>query len=100
MGYVCNALPFLGLRREPEHQKLWDTEGYNIGKYMALNRYDQIKWYFTLRDSVTTPLAPGDEWFAILEPVATHLRSTCKKLWYLGSHVAIDEAMIVYFLSV
>ena len=52
--------------------------------------------YFTLRDSVITPLRPGDEWYAILEPVATHLRTTCKKLWYLGTHVAIDEAMIAY----
>ena len=32
----------------------------------------------------------------ILEPVATHIRTTCKKLWHLGTHVAIDEAMIAY----
>ena len=89
-------LLFMGLHREPEHQKLWEVKGYNLGQYMALNRYDQLNWYFTLRDSVTNPLAPSDEWFAILEPVATHLRMTCKKLWHLGTHVAIDEAMIAY----
>ena len=89
-------LLFLGLRREPEHQKLWTVESYNLGKYMSLNRYDQINWYFTLRDSVTTPLAPGDEWHMILEPVAPYLRTTCKKLWHLGTHVAIDKAMIAY----
>ena len=89
-------LLFLGLRCEPEHQKLWEVKGYNLGQYLSLNRYDQINWYFTLRDSVTNPLAPSDEWFAILEPVASHLRQTCKKLWYLGTHIAIDEAMIAY----
>ena len=89
-------LLFIGLRREPEHQKLWEVKGYNLGQYMALNRYDQLNWYFTLRDSVINPLAPSDEWFTILEPVATHLRTTCKKLWHLGTHVAIDEAMIAY----
>ena len=89
-------LLFLGLRREPEYQKLWDLKGYNLGRYLSLNCYEQINWYFTLRDSVITLLRPGDEWYAILEPVTTHLRTTCKKLWYLGTHVAIDEAIIAY----
>ena len=33
-------LLFIGLRREPEHQKLWEVKGYNLGRYMALNRYE------------------------------------------------------------
>ena len=89
-------LLFIGLRREPERQKLWEVEGYNLGQYMALNRYDQLNWYFTLRDSVINPLTSSNEWFTILKPVATHLRTTCKKLWHLGTHIAINEAMIAY----
>ena len=89
-------LLFIGLRREPVEEKLWNITGYNLGQYMGLKRYQQLSQYFTLRDLATTPLAPSDEWFAVLEPVATHLRTTCKKLWYLETHVAIDEAIIAY----
>ena len=47
---------------------------------MALNRYDQINKYFTLRDLVITLLRPNDEWCTILKPVVTYLRTTYKKL--------------------
>ena len=89
-------LLFMGLRREPVQEKLWDNQGYNLGQYMSFRRYEQLSAYFKLRDLVITPLTPSEEWFAVLEPVATHLRTTCKKLLYLGTHIAIDEAMIAY----
>ena len=89
-------LLFIDLRREPKHQKLWDPKGYHLGRFLGLNRYEQINRYFTLRDSVTTPPSASDEWYTALEPVATHIRTTCKKLWHLGTYVAIDEAIIAY----
>ena len=51
---------------------------------MSLKRYEQLSVYFTLRDLVIILLTPSDEWFAILEPVVTHLRTTCKKLCVTG----------------
>ena len=90
------CLLFLGLHQEPQHQVCWEVDGYNLGQYLPLKRYEQINLYFTLRDRVTTPPKEQEEWFWILEPVSTMLRTTCKKLWYLGTHVAIDEAMIAY----
>ena len=73
-------LLFIGLRKEPVEEKLWNITGYNVEQYMSLKRYQQISQYFTLRDLTITPLASSDEWFIVLEPVATHLRTTCKKL--------------------
>ena len=89
-------LLFMGLRQEPVHQELWNVKGYNLGQYMALQRYEQLNLYFSLRDRFVSPPTPSDEWHFILEPVASHLRTVCKKLWQLGTHLAIDEAMIAY----
>ena len=89
-------LIFIGLRREPVEETLWNTKDWNLEQYMSFRRYQLLSQYFTLRDSFTNPLTSSDEWFEMLEPVATHLRITCKKLWYLGSHIAIDEAMVAY----
>ena len=73
-------LLFLGLHPESEYKTLWRSDHGNLGQYMALNRYKQLAWYFTLRDTVTNPMASSAEWWEILEPVATHLRTVCKKL--------------------
>ena len=32
----------------------------------------------------------------IFKLIATHLRIICKRLWHLGTHVTINEAMIAY----
>ena len=56
-------LLFIGLRREPEHQKLWEIKGYNLGQYMSLNRYDQLNWYCHGRRRYAFPirLSRGDD---------------------------------------
>ena len=90
------CLLFLGLHQEPCYEECWKVEGHNLGQYLPLKRYEQLNRYFTLRDRVTIPPKESDEWYWILEPVATMLRSTYKNLWHLGTYVAIDEAMEAY----
>ena len=67
----------------------------------SIKRPEKSSWkskiFVVLSCSVTTPPEPQEtEWYWILEPVATHIRTTCKKLLHLGTHIAIDEAMIAY----
>jgi hypothetical protein len=48
-----------------------------------------------------TPIDPGEPhnyryYFREVEPLASHIRDMCKKLYTLRSHITIDEAMLAY----
>ncbi|CAG8487097.1 13916_t:CDS:2, partial [Cetraspora pellucida] len=77
-------------------EDLWNSNEkmavHNIKQFMSLYRFQQIKKFL----HIFNPTEPKSYWYSKIEPLASNLRETFKKLYTPSTRVSIDE-MIVRF---
>jgi hypothetical protein len=89
------CLVYMGMHIEREHTLYW-SDSHRLGRFIGLKRYEQLHRYFHLRDEAVHPQKSHEGWFWRIEPIGTMIRQACKAMWSVGSHLAIDEAMIAF----
>jgi len=69
---------------------------HNIGQFMGLKRFEQLRRFFSLNNETTTPLPPNAPWFHRIQRISDLIRSACRTAYSPSSHIAIDEAMVPF----
>ena len=67
-----------------------------IQKTMSINRFQQIKRYFKMTDPADEPDSYDPDWWKKLKPLATDIQKTSQRYYVPGTHVSIDEQLILF----
>jgi hypothetical protein len=89
------CLFYMGLHTEAERASYW-KDSHRLGRYMGVERFDQIHRYFTIQDASIYPRRADEDFTWKLEPMANMTRLSFQQNWLPGSHLAIDESMIPF----
>ena len=65
---------------------------------MSLRRWEQLKRFLKISNPDDDEIidSRGPDWWKKLEPLATDFRKASKKYWIPGSHVSVDEQLILF----
>ena len=67
-----------------------------IQKIMSINRFQQIKRYFKMTDSIDESDSYDPDWWKKLKPLATDIQEISQKYYVPETHVSIDEQLILF----
>lgn len=97
------VLLYMGVAFMPRVPDYWNVDPKRSIHGLILNslsckRWEQIKRYLKIfRPSDDEKLdTRGSDWWKKLEPLITEFRKASKKWWIPGSHVSIDEQLIMF----
>ena len=85
----------MGEHIEKEHSQNWGKI-HQLSASLSKMRFEQIHRCFTLRDRSIYPIKEGESFAWRVEPIATIVRQNCSTNRIPSSHLAIDEAMVLY----
>ena len=87
---------YMGVHKIYAIEDLWNSDEkkavHSIKQFMSLFRFQQIKRFL----HISSAIEPHLYWYSKVEPLASHIRETSKKLYVPCSQVSVDE-MIARF---
>jgi Transposase IS4 len=90
---------YMGVHKIYAIEDLWNSDEkkaiHSIKQFMTLMRFQQIKRFLHI-SPVNEPNEPHVSWYSKVEPLASHIRETSKRLYIPCSQVSVDE-MIARF---
>ena len=101
IGAFLGILLYMGLARMPRITDYWNTTSNfaiheMITQAMSLKRWEQIKRFLKISNPYETIDTRGPDWWKKLEPLTTDFRKPSKKYWIPGSHLSVDEQLILF----
>jgi hypothetical protein len=100
------AIIYMGIHKEPDISMYWNSDPnkgpiHTIKSHISLTRFEQIKRYCHISDSISDKAASFDlptnkQWWYKLEPLSSRLQASFQK-YYSPSEVSIDEIMVRCF---
>ena len=93
----------MGLALMPRSTDYWNTTSNfaiheMISQAMRLKGWEQIKRLLKISNPYEDEKIDtrGPDWWKKLEPLATNFRTASKKYWIPGSHLSVDEQLILF----
>ena len=83
----------MGRHRCHNADDYWNPLMYNIGRHMCRNRWQQIHRFLTINAGTQQS---KDPWWWKIEPIASEIRSNCRKNLSPPSWLAVDEIMVPF----
>ena len=101
IGIFLGIILLMSLDHSPTIESYWNTHFFKslfvvIQRVMSLVRFQQIKRYFKMSDLNNEPNSYGSDWWKKLESLATDFQKISQKLYVPGSHVSVDEQLILF----
>jgi hypothetical protein len=103
IGAFLGILLYMGLALMPRITDYWSTNPKCaihelVIQAMSLKRWEQIKRFLKISDPSDDEIIDtrGPDWWKKLEPLATSFRKASKKYWIPGSHLSVDEQLILF----
>ena len=103
VGAFLGILLYMGYTLMPRLTDYWNTSPkfaiHDMGiQAMSLRRWEQLKRFLKISNPDEDEIIDtrGPDWWKKLEPLATDFRKASKKYWIPGSHVSVDEQLILF----
>lgn len=101
IGVFLGLILLMSIDHSPSIKSYWHTSStkplyVTIQNAMSINRFQQIKRYFKMTNSNDEPDSYGPDWWKKLEPLATDIQQASQKYYVPGTHVSIDEQLILF----
>ena len=85
----------------PRISDYWTTNSVNpihtlVSNHMSRSYWEQIKRYLKIPNPNETFDTQGPDWWKKLEPLVIEFRKASQKYWIPGSHVSVDEQLILF----
>ena len=103
IGAFVGILLYMGYAQMPRITDYWNTNPQlaiheMVIQAMGLKRWEQLKRFFKVSNLYEDEKIDtrGSDWWKKLEPLATNFRKASRKYWIPGSHLSVDEQLILF----